>query len=234
MLWFRPGTVGSCIGLRANFGNGDVRSFLDRVERYHEGGLALTLRPLACSLPSAVSGRRLAVPPLSCHSRLPPLIKHPANPANTAGIGSRILTPPPQPPAPIVAVRAFYGETTVKRFGNSSAVSACCGKSGPSLRTVAVFASAAHVATKRMLADNTRSVLDKLSVMMRSSLEGTAFFGHTFQTSAFKLREHVDSFCSKRNSTWCQNASNFLTGRIPQQSLAVTFPPPPALATGSN
>ena len=86
MLWFRPGTVGSCIGQRANFGNGDVRSFLGRVERYHEGGLALTLRPLACSLPSAVSGRRLAVPPLSCHSRLPPLIKHPANPANTAGI----------------------------------------------------------------------------------------------------------------------------------------------------
>ena len=84
MLWFRPGTVGSCIGQRANFGNGDVRSFLGRVERYHEGGLALTLRPLACSLPSAVSGRRLAVPPLSCHSRLPPLIKHPANPAESA------------------------------------------------------------------------------------------------------------------------------------------------------
>ena len=144
------------------------------------------------------------------------------------------LTPPPQPPAPTVAVRAFYGETTVKRSGNSSRVSARCGKSGPSLRTVTVFASAAHVATKRMLADITRSVLDKLSVMMRSSLEGTAFFGHTFQTSAFKLREHVDSFCSKRNSTGCQNASNFLTGRIPQQSLAVTFPPPPALAAGSN
>ena len=152
--------------------------------------------------------------------------------------------PPPQsggtsfiePPKRLAEIRAsiLYGETTVKRSGNSSMVSARCGKSGPSLRTVTVFASAAHVATKRMLADITRSVLDKLSVMMRSSLEGTAFFGHTFQTSAFKLREHVDSFCSKRNSTWCQNASNFLTGRIPQQSLAVTFPPPPALAAGSN
>ena len=84
------------------------------------------------------------------------------------------------PAAPTAAFRALYGETTVKRSGNSSMVSARCGKTGLSLCTVTVFASAAHVATKRMLADNTRSVLDKLSVMMRSSVEGTAFFGHTF------------------------------------------------------
>ena len=87
MLWFRTCAVGICIGQRANFGNGDLRSSLGCLERCHEGGLALTLRPLACSLPSAVSGRRLAVPPLPYHSRLPPLSEHPANPANTAGIG---------------------------------------------------------------------------------------------------------------------------------------------------
>ena len=66
-------------------------------------------------------------------------------------------------------------------------VSARGGKTGLSRRTVNVFASAAHVAIKRRLADNTRSVLDKLSVMMRSSVEGTAFFGHTF------LDKHVHS-----------------------------------------
>jgi hypothetical protein len=33
------------------------------------------LRPLAYSLPCALSGWRLAVPPLPCHSRLPPLIR---------------------------------------------------------------------------------------------------------------------------------------------------------------
>ena len=90
-------------------------------------------------------------------------------------------THPPQPPAPTAAVRALYGETTVKSLGNSWLESARCGNASPPLCTVTVFASAAHVATTRMLADNIRSVLDKLSVMMRSLVEGAAFFGHTFR-----------------------------------------------------
>ena len=53
-------------------------------------------------------------------------------------------------------------------------VSARCGKTGASLGAVTVFASAVQVTAKRMLADNIRRVLDKLSVMMRSSVEGIA------------------------------------------------------------
>ena len=68
----------------------------------------------------------------------------------------------------------------MKRSGNSSLESARCGKASPSLCAVTVFASAAHVATSKMLADSARNVLESLSVIMMSSVEGTAFFGHTF------------------------------------------------------
>ena len=87
MLWFRACAVRVCTE-RADVRNADhICNSHGRAERGHEGELALLLRPVACSLPSAVSGRRLAVPPLPCHSRLPPLSELPANPASTAGIG---------------------------------------------------------------------------------------------------------------------------------------------------
>jgi len=105
MCWFRTCAVRLCIGQRANVGNGSFRSSLRFIQRYYKSGLAFPLRPVACSLPSEISGRRLAVPPLSCYSRLPPLSELPANPANTAGIGSRILTPRPRPSAPTTRLK---------------------------------------------------------------------------------------------------------------------------------
>jgi hypothetical protein len=93
MCWSRTCAVRFCIGHRANVGNGSFRSSLRFIERYYKSGLAFPLRPVACSLPSEISGRRLAVPPLSCHSRLPPLSKLSAIPANTAGMVRKPLFP---------------------------------------------------------------------------------------------------------------------------------------------
>jgi hypothetical protein len=62
-------------------------------------------------------------------------------------------------------------------------VSARCGKTG----AATVFASAVQVTANRMLADNTRSVLDKWTHILDKRVH-------------YKLREHVDSFCNKRKS----------------------------------